>query len=284
MAIRPVFDPAMPADVRGALASLGERLRPDSRQPYDPPGWGRRAGRDAVRAVGLGAVSGVLPVVLAGTRMFGWAGKTAAVGAQVVLAAVWFVLFRFTGTLWAAFIVSAAVQLACMGTAFVLMDAWQQRRNFRSGHGHYLVGDDFDPESGALLARAQAAIAAVAGSATAAAGLLDETANNVVLSRQEWEIARALARRPGGAGGNPALVARRVDALERYAEQVKEADAALAERQAAGGPDGAPDAAELAEIHELAENARRVADAIRAAPGPSGAADAGSAQPRPDEG
>lgn len=132
-----------------------------------------------------------------------------------------------------------------------------------------------------MLARAQAAIAAVTGSATAAAGLLDDPANDVVLSRQEWEIAQALTRRPGRGGGNAGLVVKRVEALERYAEQIREADEALAERHVASGT---AESAALAEIDDLAENARRLKDAIRAAPHATAQAGASSAEPRQGSG
>lgn len=285
MLIRPVFDPAVPAGVRDALAGLGERLPADPGAPLvrAVPGWRRRAGRDAVRAVGLGAVCALVPIVLAGTRMFGWAGKMTAAAGQVLLLAIWFASARMS-YLWVAVAVSAAVQLVCTVGAFAWMDAWQLRRGVRGARGHYLVSGDFDPESRVMLARAQAAIDAVAGSTVAAAGLLDEAASNMVLSRQEWEIARALARRPGRGGGNTGLVVKRVETLERYAEQVREADEALAERHAASGADGPAESAALAEIDDLAEDARRIRDAIRAAPRSTGQASAGSPEPHPGDG
>ncbi|MDN3360071.1 hypothetical protein [Actinomadura sp. DC4] len=278
MMIRPVFDPAIPVEVRGPLADLGQRLPSASGAPTALPGWGRRAGRDVARAIGLGAVCALLPVVLAG--MFGLAGRIAAVTAQVVLAAVWCTSAWFTGDLCTAMIVTVTVQLACTVSAFVRMDAWQLRQGARRAHSNYLVGDDFDPESRVMLARAQAAIAAVTGSATAAAGLLDDVANNVVLSRQEWEIAQVLARRPGRGGGNTGLVAKRIEALERYAGQVRKADEALAERHAPSAVAGPAESVALAEIDDLAENARWLTDAIRAAPHASGQAGASAAEPR----
>lgn len=287
MMIQPVFDPAVRVDVRDALVGLEKRLPPASGALLARalPGWGRRAGRDAVRAVGLGAVCALLPAALAGTRMFGWAGRVAAAAAQVVLVAVWLVSAWFIG-LWVAVVLSVTVQVLCTVSGFVRMDAWQLRLGVRRARGRYLVSDDFDPESRVMLARAQAAIAAVTGSAIAAAGLLDDAANDVVLSRQEWEIAQALARRPGRGGGNAGLVARRVEALERYAEQVREADAALAERHASLGlgAAGAAESAALAEIDDLADSARRVRDAIRAAPGATGQAGAVPPEPRPGDG
>lgn len=300
MNLRPVFDPAIPVEVRDALLAHPEGLRPGSGVPLVPPGGRRRIARDIVRALALGAVCALLPVVLALTRMFGSAGRLVVAGGQVALVAVWLGGYLLGGSLWPGIIASLAVQLACTVAAFVFMDEWQLRRGIRRARGHYLVIDDFDADGRVLLARAQAAIAAVTGSGVAAAGLLDDTANDLVLPRQEWEIARALARRsgargstggsgrPGGLGrtgpdsGNPALIAARVKALERYAEQVGDADAALSQRLGAPGTPAAESAA-LAAIEDLAANARRVGDAIRAAPGhtrsttPPGAGLAGEA-------
>lgn len=280
MMVRPVFDPAIPVEVRDALLANAEGLRPGSGAPPVPPGGRRRIARDTVRALALGAVCALLPVVLTLTRMFGFTGRLIAAGGQVALLAVWLGGYLLGGTLWPGIIASLAVQLACTVGAFVFMDEWQLRRGIRRARGHYLVNDDFDPEGRALLARAQAAIAVVTGSGVAAAGLLDDAANDVVLPRQEWEIARALARQggarssPGGSrgpgrsgrdSGHPTLVAGRVEALERYAEQVRDADGVLSQRL--GAPGTAPaESAALAEIEDLAENARRVGDAIRAAP------------------
>jgi hypothetical protein len=291
MVVRPVFDPALPVEVRDALADLGDRLPPGPDAPIarSLPGWSRRARLDVVRAVGLGAVCALVPAVLACTRMFGRAGRMAAIAAQVVLVAVWFssAWFAtpwFTG-LWVAFIVSGAVQLLCTVAAFAWMDAWQLRRGIRRASGHYLTNSDFGPESRALVARAQTAVAAVSRSAVKSAGLLDDAANDLVLSRQEWEIAQVLARGADQGDGNAGLAVRRVEALERYAGEVREADAALAERHAALGLRGAGSAesAAVAEIDDLAENARMVADALRADPGTTGQASAGSPEPRPGD-
>lgn len=166
------------------------------------------------------------------------------------------------------------------------MDAWQLRLRVGAARGSYLVSDDFAPESQVILARAQAAITAVTRSEVAAAGLLDDAGNDVVLSRQEWEIARMLARRTaraGRGGGTSALAVRRVEALERYAEHVREADAALAERHAATGAASPAESAALAEIEDLSEYARQVGEAIRAAPGATVQPGAGSRAPRPGD-
>jgi hypothetical protein len=280
MMVRPVVDPAIPVEVRDALLAHAEGLRPGSgTPPLVLPGGRRRAASDVVRALGLGAVCALLPVVLVFTRMFGFAGRMVAVVGQVALAAAWLGGYLLGGGLWPGVIVTLAVQLVCTVVAFVFMDAWQLRRGVRRARGHYLVSDDFNPEGRLLLVRAQSAIDAVTGSGIAAAGLLDEDANEVVLPLQEWEIALVLARRggargsPGGSGldgGGAAQAVMRVEALERYAEQVRDADAALSEQMAVPGIGPAAVAVALGEIEDLAENARRVGDAIRAAPGGTG--------------
>jgi hypothetical protein len=154
------------------------------------------------------------------------------------------------------------------------------------------VSGDFDPESRVLLARVQASIATVTGSAVAAAGLLDDAANDVILSRQEWEIACALARRapgpggpgPGRGGWNARLAIRRVEALEWYAGHVRDADAALSQRLAEPGVAPAAESVALTEIEDLAEYARRVGDAIRAAPGGTGPTGSRAPDPQPGNG
>ncbi|MEV4100999.1 hypothetical protein AB0J42_12115 [Nonomuraea sp. NPDC049649] len=123
--------------------------------------------------------------------------------------------------------------------------------------GRYVVADDLDESSRRLLARAQQAIATVNGSAVNAEGLLDDVRNAVMLPAQEWEIARLLAKLSalrtrhretvtGAAAPEVAAVAEplaraldsseeavvaRVEALERYAANVTEAERAFRAHQ-----------------------------------------------------
>lgn len=118
--------------------------------------------------------------------------------------------------------------------------------------GRYLLADDFDAEAKAVLARAQRAIGAVLRSHVNAEGLLDDARNAVMLPEQEWEIARLLAKLSALRGEHRELLARgiapevaaviepldralatseaavvaRVEALERYAGHVAEAERA----------------------------------------------------------
>ncbi|WP_252374989.1 MULTISPECIES: hypothetical protein [unclassified Nonomuraea] len=118
--------------------------------------------------------------------------------------------------------------------------------------GRYVLTDDLDEASRRLLARAQRAIATVTGSRVNAEGMLDDVRNAVMLPAQEWEIARLLGklsvlrtqhRETVSQGLTPevaavaeplaraldsseAAVLARVEALERYAANVTEAERA----------------------------------------------------------
>jgi len=118
--------------------------------------------------------------------------------------------------------------------------------------GRYLLAEDFDPEAGLVLARAQRAIGSVLRSHVNAEGLLDDARNAVMLPAQEWEIARLLAKLSALRTEHRQLLARgiapegttvieqleralvhseaaviaRVEALERYAAHVAEAERA----------------------------------------------------------
>ncbi|GAA3104719.1 hypothetical protein [Streptosporangium carneum] len=119
--------------------------------------------------------------------------------------------------------------------------------------GRYLLPEDFDQGAGQLLGRAQRAVDSVLGSRVNAMGMLDDMRNAVMLPAQEWEIARLLAKLSalrsehrelayGGStpevaaalapleralAGSEAAVVARVEALERYAGHVAEAERAL---------------------------------------------------------
>jgi len=123
--------------------------------------------------------------------------------------------------------------------------------------GRYVLVDDLDESSRRLLARARRAIATVEESAVNAEGLLDGVRNAVMLPAQEWEIARLLAKLSalrtkhrdtvtGAAAPEVAAVAEplaraldsseeavvaRIEALERYAANVTEAERAFRAHQ-----------------------------------------------------
>nr|WP_221474480.1 hypothetical protein [Planomonospora venezuelensis] len=126
-------------------------------------------------------------------------------------------------------------------------------RHTRQWQGRFLVLEDFDLPSRQLLGRVQQAIDRILRSRVNGLGLLDSVRNSVMLPAEEWEIARLLAklsalrtrhhdlarggRTPEVAAAmepleralaaSEAAVAARVEALERYARHVAEADHAL---------------------------------------------------------
>ncbi|MEV0166115.1 hypothetical protein B0I32_104159 [Nonomuraea fuscirosea] len=118
--------------------------------------------------------------------------------------------------------------------------------------GRYLLPEDFDHDARMVLTRAQRAIGSVLRSHVNAEGMLDDARNAVMLPAQEWEIARLLAKlsalrlehrellargiAPEVAAviepleralvNSEAAVVARVEALERYAGHVAEAERA----------------------------------------------------------
>lgn len=72
--IRPIFDPAIPVEVRHALLGHREWLRPVSGAPPALRVWSGRVIKDVVRALGVGAVCAALPGVLVSTGVFGRVG------------------------------------------------------------------------------------------------------------------------------------------------------------------------------------------------------------------
>ncbi|WP_433444324.1 hypothetical protein [Nonomuraea sp. CA-141351] len=128
-------------------------------------------------------------------------------------------------------------------------DVYEQARWY---DGRYLLQEDFDQEARTVLMRAQRAIGSVLRSHVNAEGLLDDARNAVMLPAQEWEIARLLAKlsalrlehrellargiAPEVAAviepleralvNSEAAVVARVEALERYAAHVADAERA----------------------------------------------------------
>ncbi|NUT42067.1 MAG: hypothetical protein HOV86_19000 [Thermoactinospora sp.] len=126
---------------------------------------------------------------------------------------------------------------------------YEQARRYA---GRFLLPEDFDEDAAAVLTRAQRAIGSVLRSHVNAEGLLDDARNAVMLPAQEWEIARLLAKlsalraehRDLASRGiapevaaviqpldralltSEAAVVARVEALERYAGHVAEAERA----------------------------------------------------------
>lgn len=129
----------------------------------------------------------------------------------------------------------------------------RDRKKARSYHGKYLLAADFDDPAARLLVRAQRAVRTVLGAEVTTRGLLDDMQNELVLPEQLWDIGQVLreqtvlrARQREVAGGmataeldavlgpqrralvrSETAIQRKVEVLERYAERVRVADAAL---------------------------------------------------------
>ncbi|MFI6597645.1 hypothetical protein ACIBHX_15420 [Nonomuraea sp. NPDC050536] len=171
----------------------------------------------------------------------------------------------------------------------------------RCYEGQYVLPEELDEASQRLLARAQSAIRAVTYSSVNAEGLLDGVRNAVMLPAQEWEIARLLAklsalrakhRQTVSEGLTPEVAAvaeplaraldssedavvARVEALERYATNVAEAERAyrahhqieelrgrLGEYEELVAESGA-DSFAVPEITRLAQEADQLEQALR---------------------
>ncbi|GAA4210491.1 hypothetical protein GCM10022252_78390 [Streptosporangium oxazolinicum] len=123
----------------------------------------------------------------------------------------------------------------------------------RHWQGRFLILEDFDYDARHLLGRVQRAIDHILRSRVNAMGMLDSVRNSVMLPAEEWEIARLLTklsalrakhRNLARGGRSPEVVAAmapleralaaseaavlaRVEALERYAGHVADAERAL---------------------------------------------------------
>ena len=262
---RPAVDPGIPrADrqlltAKGALLTPACRDRPARRRDYLPTDPGRRLATVDGAAVGLTsammvAIFGTMPLAVGVLGLQGavpWesASSRCALLLAEVIALVTIVIFGF--------------RVAVFGQPSGRVPAEVAARTH---HGHYLTDDDFDSPSRVLLRRAQDAIDAVTSSAVCQADMLDRAAVQTALAGQEWDIATALreqARLRARRAEFPAVttgpmtaavigrqlhaaqlaessIAARVEALERYAAEVRQADAAYQDWQ---------HAARLAELH-----------------------------------
>ena len=253
---RPAVDPAIPAADRALLTAPGAPVaaacqsRPARRRDYLPRDPGRRLAAVDGAAIGL---TGAMMVAVFGTTPL-------AVGVLALQgAAAWESASSHYALLLAELI--AIVTLAVLGFRVAVFGQPTGKvpavEAARAHHGRYLTDQDFDARCRVLLRRAQDAIAAVNSSAVCRAGLLDSVSVNIALAGQESDIAAALrdqvrirARRaelaPASPGPRTAAVvsrqieaarvaesslASRVEALERYAAEVRAADAAYRDWQ-----------------------------------------------------
>jgi hypothetical protein len=145
----------------------------------------------------------------------------------------------------------AVVATAAVGVRSAVED--RGHKAVRLQHGKYLLPEDFDDDAGRLLGRAQRAVKTVLEATVTQRGLLDDVKNELVLPEQLWdigqvlheqsvlrtrqrEVARGMATAELDAVLGPQrraltrsvdAIKRKVELLERYAERVRSADAAL---------------------------------------------------------
>jgi hypothetical protein len=154
---------------------------------------------------------------------------------------------------WAAVALAGVAVLATGGILVKSMVEDRGHRAVRLQHGKYLLPEDFDEPAARLLGRAQRAVKTVLEATVTRRGLLDEMKNDLVLPEQLWDIAQVLreqtvlrARQKDVARGMETAeldavlgpqrralalsvdaIKRKVDLLDRYADRVRSADAAL---------------------------------------------------------
>jgi len=247
---RPAVDPGIPSADRALLTAPGTfltpayRSRPGRHRDYLPTDPGRRGATiegavGGMTAAALIAVFGATPLAIGVLIFQGPAGWETALGRYALLLAE--VIAVVTA-------VVLVVRIVRFGQPDGKVPAEMAARTY---HGRYLTAADFDARSRALLRRAQDAADVVTSSQVCRTGMLDEAAGPA-LAGQEWDIALALreqarlrARRAdlstahagsvttalldrqvqAGELADASVVAR-VAALERYAAEVREADAA----------------------------------------------------------
>ena len=296
---RPAVDPDIPPADRVLLTAPGTLLTPASRTrpartrgylPVDPSKREATVEGAVIGLVAAGgvAVGGTTPLAI-GVLVFqgpvGW--QSASSHVALILAEI-----------------IAIVTAVVFGTRIIrfgqLNGQVPAEVAARAYHGRYLTGADFDARSRVLLRRAQDAVDVVTSAAVYQAGFLDAPAATAALADQEWDIAvtlreqaRLRARRAELSRRNASAVtallkrhsqaaqladssvAARVAALERYAAQVREADAAYRDWQQAAAlaelgdqhldllARTAADEHGIAEIEAMSEQARAVYLALR---------------------
>ncbi|WP_344218499.1 hypothetical protein [Kribbella sancticallisti] len=233
MGPEPVFAPDVPKEVR----RLFER-RPDLFVPAGQPKPKRQTSWSVEPAGTFGSLLVWLAVCVGG-----W-----------ILALIIFAMTLPTAVAAWASLVLAAVAVVATG-AVAVRSAVEDRghKAARRYHGKYLLAEDFDAEAGRMLTRAQRAVKTVLEATVTWRGLLDDVKNDLVLPEQLWdlgqvlheqsvlrarqhEVARGMATAELDAVLGPQrralsrsvdAIERKVELLERYAERVRSADAAL---------------------------------------------------------
>ncbi|MBB5081788.1 hypothetical protein [Nonomuraea endophytica] len=276
--LRVVVDPTVP-DQAADLLRLHRRLLVRVRGGWAPPRRRRRAGRTYT----------IFQVVM-------W--SSVSVAALALFRAYSYGAFAFL------FVGVMLLMLICLlmperdPEAEKQLDVYECARKYQ---GRFVLREDLDEAARALMSRAHCAIDTVTESRVNAEGLLDGARNAVMLPAQEWEIARLLSKLSGlrsehrevmSEGVTPEVLAvseplsrvlesseraviDRVEALERYAGHVRDAERAYRARSqieqftaklpryeellAESGADGQA----VPELTELADDAGRLEQALR---------------------
>jgi hypothetical protein len=297
---RPAVDPGIPPSASDLLTAPGALLTPACRDlprrhrdylPADPGKRGTTIDGTVIgmTAAGLIAVGGTTPLAI-GVLIFqapvGWESASSRY-ALLIAEIIVIVTTLFLGS-----------RIARFGQLGGAMPADRAARTY---HGRYLTGADFDARSRVLLRRAQDAVDIVTSSEVYLTGLVDRPAIAVALAGQEWDIAVALreqarlrakrAELPEISAGTAAAalldrqlqaaalaeasIVGRVEALEAYAAEVREADVAYRDWQQAAAlaelsdqhldmlARTAADEHGIAEIEAMSQQARAVRLAFR---------------------
>ncbi|MFB4313653.1 hypothetical protein [Actinomadura sp. 21ATH] len=291
MSVRASFDPIVAAKDRGLLEARPELLHPAAGvRPVGP--LGGRTPRDVLFSLWNAPLWAFLPLAVA--PFYGRRAAIAGAVGQVVAVAV---LLLVPGGV---FVLAGAAAVA-FGVLIGRCGEGRAGALARRLHGSYVVPEDLDAATALLLGRVQKAIRVVLNAEVIREGLLDDLRNAVMLPAQEWEVAQTLreisrlseeqrvARRAGrnaelaqmmGSQAKAlelatASVTERIEAVERYAEQVKAADQALLQwktlQRLADSNDAygellartVRDELAIAEIDGLTDEAARVEEALR---------------------
>ncbi|GAA4239354.1 hypothetical protein GCM10022254_59120 [Actinomadura meridiana] len=289
--IRVSFDPVVTAEERALLEARPELLHPAG--GVRPSGSvGGRTPRDVLFSLWSAPLWAFLPLVVA--PFYG--RKVAVAGAIGQVAAVAVLLLVPWGV-----VVLSGVAVVAFGVLVARCGEGRVGTLARRLHGSYVLPGDLNTTSSDLLGRLQEAVRVVLSADVTKEGMLDDLRNAVVLPAQEWEVAQTLreisrlrreqrAARKAGESAELAQVmepqtralnlarasiAERVEAIERYAEQVKAADQALLQwktlQRLADNNDAygellartVRDELAIAEIEGLTEEAAQVEEALR---------------------
>ncbi|MEV4255291.1 hypothetical protein AB0J52_19235 [Spirillospora sp. NPDC049652] len=304
---RPVMDPELPPEVRDALLSRLDVLIPACKEPPPETGRARRSAGEALMTVPMAVSCAGLPVVCLPFMVGRARGLVFGTLLQLGLAALW-----WRAGFWPFMLAEAVLEVAFFVWLLVAGTRSDPARLARLHHGRYFLDHDFtlkirrqlSVSHRRLMRRTQEAVTAVQRSAVGTRGLLYDMAHPVDLPRAEWAIAESLAEfsarerrlaaiahrrgntEPVRAELEPHwqklradvdAVVKQVEALERYADRVRLADAAYRrELPASGSPpvklarpvpegsDGRPD--DLSEPLSLEDSLQEARYAGRALP------------------